>query len=218
MKSKSYDSDDDEGGGPCPCGNCSDYEYDSCEEAMARYEFVTPSKAESSPTESIRFMAAGYRFWIFSLEPADKKTAFLKNLATPELLELNNLVKGVLDLIWLMWGSKPKHGQDLEPAYVSSILSTGPNNILRLWEISRNGDPDEFEEFDDAGYLSTTSFFATHYKKIIASRKLDKVRSLRRVHTLEPMFDGDNAKMHQLLDKFEATKEAKKAAKTAATV
>ncbi|KAF8185277.1 hypothetical protein K438DRAFT_1937031 [Mycena galopus ATCC 62051] len=168
--------------------------YDS--ESLARFA-ADPFTAESSWAEFHRFMAAGYRFWEFVLQPRNKRTAFLKNLAPSSLLELNHFVSGISKLIYAISGRTQESDHDWD--FVASVLSTGPESILRLWQALQNGDPDFHDELDSVGGGEEEGFFSYSYWGVMESKKLDKIHGLG---ALKPIFDADNQKMHEMLEEF----------------
>ncbi|KAF7338943.1 hypothetical protein MVEN_01970500 [Mycena venus] len=170
--------------------------YDA--ESLERF-VEEPFTEEASPTESIRFKAAGYRFWRFVLQPAKKRTAFLKKLAPNELLELRHFVSGISNLIYAIRRQPQESDHDWD--FISSVQSTGPENILRLWMALQNGDPEFEEELAGAGYSinGDEGFFDYPYVDIMEKKKLNEIRG---IDALAPIFDGDNEKMHEMLDEF----------------
>ncbi|KAF8185296.1 hypothetical protein K438DRAFT_1765942 [Mycena galopus ATCC 62051] len=161
-----------------------------------------------TPTESLRFMGAGYRFWRFVLQREKNRIAFLQNLAPSKLLELNHFVTGMTALIWLMWGREAESDHDND--FVSGVLSTGPDSILCLWEALQDAILNEdFEEFEDqfgiAGGSMEEGFFSYAYYDVTESKGLDKIPGLVGFRPIEPIFDEDNKKMRQLLKEFGET-------------
>ncbi|KAJ7362885.1 hypothetical protein DFH08DRAFT_951110 [Mycena albidolilacea] len=185
--------------------------YDS--ESLARFA-EEPFTIEASPTEAIRFRGAGYRFWRFVLEPQRKKKEgktfrdnievsgdFLKTFPPSRLLELNHFVHGISNLIYAM--SRRPQESDGDWDFVSTVLSTGPENILRLWDALQDGDSEFEDDLNEAGggftYEMKEGFFSYPYGEAAESKKLNDIPGLR---ALEPIFDGDNAKMREILEQF----------------
>ncbi|KAJ7473966.1 hypothetical protein FB451DRAFT_283032 [Mycena latifolia] len=173
------------------------YESDSLE------RFVNePFTSKPSPTESIRFRGAAYRFWRFCLQPKKERTAFLKTLAPNELLELSHFVNGVSNLIYAMRRQPQESDHDWD--FVSSVLATGPENILRLWIALQEDDPDFDGELYEAGTRQEEGFFQYPFFDATEANGLDRVSG---VNGLEPIFDGDNEKMKTALSANIMTEE-----------
>ncbi|KAJ7115330.1 hypothetical protein C8R44DRAFT_880638 [Mycena epipterygia] len=174
------------------------------EESLARFA-SDPFTAEASPTESIRFQAAAYRFWRFCLCPAKKRTAFLNKFPSNELFEMSHFVTGGLtNLIYAMWRVPQESDHDWD--FVSSVLSTGPENILNMWNALQRNDPEFEMELDGAGSNGEEGFFDYPLMKVMEVGKLDNVRGLG---GLESIFDEDNKKMMEVLSAHETpTREA----------
>ncbi|KAJ6568863.1 hypothetical protein B0H19DRAFT_1373300 [Mycena capillaripes] len=167
------------------------------EESLVRFA-DQPFTVEASPTESIRFQAAVHRFWRFVLQSKKMRTPFLKRLASSELLELNHFVTGISNLIYAMRGQPQCSDWDWD--FVSSVLSTGPENILQLWDALQNNDPVFLLEFESAGTNGEEGFFSYPFMDAMESKKLDDIRG---IGSLEPIFDGNNEKMHEILEEIE---------------
>ncbi|KAF8185235.1 hypothetical protein K438DRAFT_1765887 [Mycena galopus ATCC 62051] len=132
--------------------------------------------AQASRTESIRFKAAGYKFWRFCLQREKNRTAFLKKIPPPELFELRHFADGVSELIYTMWAT-PSGDSDHDP------LEKG-----RLMEFD--------ERFSISGDGCEEGFFWYPYMHAIDNKKLPDVRGL----SLRPILDGDNEKMRAMLE------------------
>jgi hypothetical protein len=83
--------------------------------------------------------------------------------------------------------------------FISSVLSTGPENILKLWDALQNDDPEFFLELDGAGCNGEEGFFTYQFMEVMESKKLADVRGL---HSLEAIFDGNNERMHEVLNEI----------------
>ncbi|KAJ7362886.1 hypothetical protein DFH08DRAFT_841626 [Mycena albidolilacea] len=167
--------------------------------------WVRLPSGDTSPAESSRYMTAGYRFWRFSLQRQKEHAVFLKNLTRSQLLELNHFVTGLRDLVDAMGGHPPESDHDKD--FISGVLSSGPQSILNIWEAFVSGDEYFDEAFGIAGDCDGEGFFSYAYMDAIDRKGLHRICAL---DALEPIFDGDNEKMHKLLKK--AAKERKKAA------
>lgn len=82
---------------------------------------------------------------------------------------------------------------------MSSVLSTGPENIFQLWYALQKNDPDFPMELDEAGSNDEEGFFSYPFGDAIDSKKLGDIRG---IGSLEPIFDGNNEKMHEILDEI----------------
>ncbi|KAJ7633857.1 hypothetical protein DFH06DRAFT_1303280 [Mycena polygramma] len=165
-------------------------------ESLARFA-EEPFTVEASPTESIRFQAAAYRFWRFILQSKTNRAVFLKNFSPPELLELDHFVQGISNLIYAIRREPQESDHDWD--FVDSVLSTGPENILRLWDALQNDDPEFSEDLDGTGWNEEEGFFSYPFRAALKSKNLDDVHG---IGSLEPIFDENNAKMHEILDEI----------------
>ncbi|KAJ6505803.1 hypothetical protein C8R47DRAFT_1102467 [Mycena vitilis] len=165
-------------------------------ESLARFA-GEPFTVQATPTESIRFQAAAYRFWRFVLQAKKNRATFLKNFTPPELLELDHFVHGVSNLIYAMRRKPQESDHDWD--FVDSVLSTGPENILRLWDALQNDDPDFSDDLDGAGWNGEGGFFSYPFRAALKSKNLDDVRG---IGSLEPIFDDNNAKTREILDEI----------------
>ncbi|KAJ7726565.1 hypothetical protein DFH07DRAFT_852677 [Mycena maculata] len=161
-------------------------------ESLARFS-DSPFTAEASPTESIRFKGAVYRFWRFCLQPRKGRTKFLQKLPLHELLELSHFVSGISDLIYAMRGVPQESDHDWD--YISSVQSTGPENILRLWNACQDGEPEFSYDLDDAGGDEEEGFFDYPFQEVMEKRELDGI-----ARPLKPLFDANNEKVNEVLD------------------
>ncbi|KAJ6605375.1 hypothetical protein DFH09DRAFT_1269647 [Mycena vulgaris] len=162
-------------------------------ESLARFVDV-PFTYDPSPTEAIRFKAAAYRFWRFCLQPAKERAPFLKTFERNELLEMKHFVKGVSNLIYAMRGQPQESDGDWD--FVASVLSTGPENIVNLWFALNEDDPLFEMALEEAGSNQEEGFFDYPLSDLTEENGLDNVPG---ISGLEPIFDGDNATMEELL-------------------
>ncbi|KAF8185225.1 glycoside hydrolase [Mycena galopus ATCC 62051] len=82
--------------------------------------------------------------------------------------------------------------------FVSSVMSTGPQNILDLWTALEKGRLMDFDErFSISGDRCEEGFFWYPYMRAIYSRKLPDIHGLS---SLRPILDGDNEKMCGMLE------------------
>ncbi|KAJ7079499.1 hypothetical protein C8R43DRAFT_1115632 [Mycena crocata] len=168
------------------------YEADS----LARF-VDSPFTADASPTESIRFQAAAYKFWRFCLEPKKARDDFLQKFTPNDLLEMAHFVKGVSNLIHVMRGHSEESDPDSDWDFLSSVLSTGPENILNLWDALQRADPDFDMELGEAGSkYDEEGFFTYSLYRTMEHSRLDEIPSL---HSLGPIFDDDHQKMVEIL-------------------
>ncbi|KAJ7447579.1 hypothetical protein B0H11DRAFT_365848 [Mycena galericulata] len=174
--------------------------YDS--ESLARFA-EAPFTAEASPTESIRFKAAVSRFWRFCLEPRKRRGKFLTKLTPNALLELSHFVNGISNLIYALRGKPQESDHDWD--FLASVLSTGPENILRLWDALQDGDPEFPIDLHIAGAREEEGFFGYPLMEVMEKRNLDKIPKLG---ALGCIFDADNEKMKEALDMYYHPKSA----------
>ncbi|KAF8155068.1 hypothetical protein K438DRAFT_1777945 [Mycena galopus ATCC 62051] len=82
--------------------------------------------------------------------------------------------------------------------FVSSVMSTGPQNILDLWTALKKGRLMDFDErFSISGDRCEEGFFWYPYMHAIYSRKLPNIHGLL---SLRPILDGHNEKMCGMLE------------------
>ncbi|KAJ7726575.1 hypothetical protein DFH07DRAFT_782702 [Mycena maculata] len=139
--------------------------------------------------------ASEFEFWRFCLQSRKTTTKFLKTIPQNELLELSHFVKGISNLIYAMRGVP--HQSDHNWDFISSVLSTGPENILRLWDACQDGSPDFCTELNIAGGHQEEGFFT--YPLFDAMEE-----EIVGLLGLEPIFDLDNEKVNVALFKVEA--------------
>ncbi|KAJ7776183.1 hypothetical protein B0H16DRAFT_1858960 [Mycena metata] len=93
-----------------------------------------PPIVVASETESIRFKAAAYRFSVYCLIGSlEGRIAFLKRYPQLQILELSHFVNALWILASVIRGRPLETDRDWD--LVSTLMSTGPHNILRLWTL-----------------------------------------------------------------------------------
>ncbi|KAJ7745990.1 hypothetical protein B0H16DRAFT_1692821 [Mycena metata] len=168
--------------------------YDA--ESLGRFA-DDPFTVEASPTESIRFKGAAYRFWRFCLKPDEERVSFLEALAVDELLELENFVGGISNLIYAMRRQPQESDHDFGAGdFIASVQGTGPDRILDFWIALQNDDPEFEENLDGAGSAGEEGFFDYPLAEVKESKQIDGLQGLR---SLSPILDGDNEKMKEIL-------------------
>ncbi|KAJ7159728.1 hypothetical protein C8R46DRAFT_1354360 [Mycena filopes] len=158
-----------------------------------------PFTVDASPTESIRFQAAAYRFWRFCLQSRKQREPSLKALTTPALLELECFVQGISNLIYAMRGQPQESDHDWD--FISSVQSAGPLVILALW-IAR-GDSEKYDEDEFSswlGWVGTGEEGFFDYPCMDAKESMFKnLANIDGIGSLTPILDADNAKMKEIL-------------------
>ncbi|KAK7065053.1 hypothetical protein R3P38DRAFT_3250517 [Favolaschia claudopus] len=172
----------------------SDERFDTSE-AESLVQFVKkPYTRQATLPESLRFLSSGYKFWRYALLSEKGRTPYLKKLRPSELFELNHFVDGISNLIYAMRGVAQESDHDLD--FISGVLSTGPENILNLWDAKQRGAPEFEMELESAGCLSEEGFWTYPYME--ATEELNKIDKIAKPW-LEPILDGENEKMHKIL-------------------
>ncbi|KAJ7046216.1 hypothetical protein C8F04DRAFT_1387822 [Mycena alexandri] len=93
-----------------------------------------PPIVAASETESIRFKVAAYRFSVYCLIGSlEGRIAFLKRYPQLQILELSHFVNALWILASVIRGRPLETDRDWD--LVSTLMSTGPHNILRLWTL-----------------------------------------------------------------------------------
>ncbi|KAJ7691346.1 hypothetical protein B0H17DRAFT_1133866 [Mycena rosella] len=152
-------------------------------------DYITPESRHDSiyDAESLeRFVEAPFTSEMIS--------RFLKMFPPNELLELSHFVRGISNLVYAMRRQPQESDHDWD--FVASVLSTGPENVLRLWVALQQEDADFELDLDGAGCNGEEGFFDYPVMEVMETSGLGSVSG---VYGLEPIFDGDSKKMEEVL-------------------